>query len=233
MLLSILIPTYNEEKTILKLLQLINYQKKKINLEILICDDGSNDFTHEILVKNKAMYDVLITNKKNMGKGNAIKNLIKIAKGEIILIQDADLEYNPEDYLSLIEPIILKKCNVVYGSRVLGKPSRYKNNKFTSMFRVLGNHLLTIISNKINNQNLTDAHTCYKVFNKDIFKKLSLEHDDFSFCPEITTKIAKLGEKILEVPISYSGRGFHEGKKIGYRDFFIAIYSLIKFKLKK
>ena len=233
MLLSILIPAYNEEKTILKLLQLVNYQKKKINLEILICDDGSNDLTHEILVKNNTMYDVLLTNTKNAGKGNAIKNLIKIAKGEIILIQDADLEYDPGDYPALIEPIVSKKSNVVYGSRILGMPSRYQNSNFTSMFRILGNHLLTIVSNKINNQNLTDAHTCYKVFSKNIFNKLSLEHDDFSFCPEVTTKISKLGEKIVEVPISYAGRGFEEGKKIGYKDFFIAIYTLIKFRLIK
>ena len=230
MLISVLIPVYNEEKTILKLLKLVNNQKKKINIEIIVCNDGSSDNTDKILKKNPHLFQRYLCSRFNSGKGNAIKKLIKIARGDIILIQDADLEYDPKDYSSLINPIVSKKTNVVYGSRVLAKKNRYIGSNFTSVFRILGNHFLTIVSNIINSQNLTDAHTCYKVFKKNIFDKISLEHDDFSICPEITTKISKLKEKIIEVPISYKGRSFDEGKKIGLKDFFIAIYTLIKFR---
>jgi glycosyltransferase involved in cell wall biosynthesis len=234
MLVSVLVPVYNEENTILKILNLINLQRKNVNLEILVSNDGSTDGTSKILTQNKHLYDLLVESEKNQGKGNAIKKIFEKTNGEIILIQDADLEYNPQDYLNLIEPIIKNKTKVVYGSRVLGRGSRYKSsNNFISNFRILGNHLLTITSNILNSQNLTDAHTCYKVFKKDIANQLVLEHDDFSFCPEVTTKISNLNEKIIEVPISYYGRSVSDGKKIGIKDFFIAIYTLIKFKLTK
>ena len=232
MLISILIPVYNEERTILNILKLVNNQKNKINIEIIVCNDGSSDNTDKILRENSHLYQRYLCSRFNSGKGNAIKKLIKIAKGDIILIQDADLEYDPRDYSSLIKPIVSKKTNVVYGSRVLAKKNRYIGSNFTSLFRIFGNHFLTIVSNIINSQNLTDAHTCYKVFKKNIFDKISLEHDDFSICPEMTTKISKLKEKIIEVPISYKGRSFDEGKKIRLKDFFIAIFTLVKFRFK-
>ena len=231
MLVSVLVPVYNEEKTIVKILNLINLQRKNINLEILVSNDGSSDETSKILHNNNSLFDLLIESQKNLGKGSAIKNIFKKAHGEIIIIQDADLEYDPGDYLKLIEPITQNKTKVVYGSRVLGRGNRYKDGKnFISIFRIFGNHLLTIISNIINKQNLTDAHTCYKVFKKEIADKLILEHNDFSFCPEVTTKISNLNERIIEVPIFYQGRTELDGKKIGIKDFFIAIFTLIKFK---
>ena len=138
------------------------------------------------------------------------------------------MEYNPKDYYQLIKPIIDGKANVVYGSRVLGK-KRYQNNNFISLIRIFANHFLTIISNLINNQNLTDAHTCYKVCTKIIFEKINLIENDFAFCPEFTSKISSLNEKILEVPISYSGRTYEQGKKIKSIDGVKAITALFKY----
>ena len=147
-----------------------------------------------------------------------------------MIIQDADMEYDPKDYFKLIKPIKDKKFQVVYGSRVLGK-KRYNSKKFISKFRIFANHMLTIFSNIINNQSLTDAHTCYKVFESKLFKKIDLESKDFAFCPEVTTKISKLNEKIFEAPISYRGRTAEEGKKIKFYDAFRAFMIILKYKL--
>ncbi len=174
----------------------------------------------------------LISSKKNYGKGASIKKAKKYVTGKIIIIQDADLEYNPNDYYKLIKPIKKKKTNVVYGSRVLGK-NRYNSKEFISLHRVFFNHLLTILSNLINNQNLTDAHTCYKVFEKNLFMRIKLNENRFAFCPEITTKISNLKENILEIPISYKGRSYKEGKKISFIDGIDAIFALIKYKIFK
>ena len=179
--------------------------------------------------KLKTKVNTIIFHKKNYGKGAAINSGKKFIKGDIVLIQDADLEYYPEDYSKLIKPIIKKKAKVVYGSRVLGK-NRYFNNNFNSIFRVFANHLLTIFSNAINNQKLTDAHTCYKVFKTEIFKKIDLYENGFSFCPEVTTKVANLNEKIIEVPIRYKGRTYQEGKKISFKDGVSALKTLIKYR---
>ena len=234
MLLSIIIPVYNEETTIIQILKKVNSQKKKLNLEVIVSNDGSNDKTLELVKENSHLYNKLISNETNMGKGHAIKQALNYVNGNIILIQDADLEYDPEDYEKLLNPIVQGISNVVYGSRVLNYKNRYNAKKsFTSIIRIFGNHMLTIISNIFNNQNLTDAHTCYKVFTSSVIKKIKLEHDDFSFCPEITTKISKIGEKIVEVPINYKGRSFGEGKKISIIDAFIALFTIIKFKMLK
>ena len=170
--------------------------------------------------------------KKNIGKGGAIKTAKKISNGQIIIIQDSDLEYNPQDYTKLIQPIKNKNFEVVYGSRVLGR-NRYQSNNFTSLFRVFANHILTIISNIINNQNLTDAHTCYKVFSKKIWDSIILEENDFSFCPEITTKVGNKKIRIHEVPIEYNGRSYKDGKKINFSDGIKAIKTLLKYKFFK
>ena len=228
MLISIIIPCYNEKNTILKLLNKVKNQK--INKQIIVIDDSSTDGTTNILKKNfKKKGFKLISHKKNLGKGAAIKSAKKYIKGDIVIIQDADLEYDPKDYRKLILPIIKKKTKVVYGSRVLNK-KKYSNRNFSSKFRVFANYILTLISNFINSQKLTDAHTCYKVFDAKLFKKIKLQENDFSFCPEITTKVSNLKEKILEVPIKYKGRSYEKGKKIQFKDGFLALKTLFKHK---
>ena len=228
MLISIIIPCYNEKNTILKILNKVKNQK--INKQIIVIDDSSTDGTTNILKKNfKKKGFKLISHKKNLGKGAAIKSAKKFIKGDIVIIQDADLEYDPKDYRKLILPIIKKKTKVVYGSRVLNK-KKYSNRNFSSKFRVFANYILTLISNFINSQKLTDAHTCYKVFDAKLFKKIKLQENDFSFCPEITTKVSNLKEKILEVPIKYKGRSYEKGKKIQFKDGFLALKTLFKYK---
>lgn len=234
MFLSIIIPVYNEEHTIIQILKRVNFQKKFIKLEIIVSDDGSTDKTKNLIINNSHLYDKLVINDKNIGKGHAIKKALNLVEGEVILIQDADLEYDPNDYKKLLEPIENKITNVVYGSRVLNYNNRYQaTNTFISIIRIFGNHVLTLISNILNQQNLTDAHTCYKVFKTSVINKIELQHNDFSFCPEITTKISNIGEKIIEVPVRYKGRSFAEGKKISFTDAFIAFYTIIKFKILK
>ena len=232
MKLSIIIPVYNEESTLLKLLKKI--KTININKEIIIVNDGSTDRTNYILKKlSKNYYDKIIHHKKNFGKGAAIITASKYISGDVIIIQDADLEYNPKDYKKLINPIKNKKFKIVYGSRVLGK-SRYNNaDNFISLTRIFLNQALTLLSNIINNQNLTDAHTCYKVFSKDIFLKLKLKEKGFSFCPEVNSKIARLKLEIKEVQISYKGRSKNEGKKISFMDGIYAVLTLIKYGLLK
>lgn len=232
MKLSIIIPLFNEENTIVKLLNVIEKQTK-IEKQIIIINDCSNDKSLELLSNYKFLSENLILNHQtNKGKGACIKTAKKYISGDIIVIQDADLEYDPNDYYNLIKPILDKKTNVVYGSRVLGK-QRYKNNNFTSLTRIFFNHFLTIISNLINNQNLTDAHTCYKLIRKSVFDQINLIENDFSFCPEVTTKLSRMNEKIIEVPISYIGRTYNEGKKIKYIDGIKAIFTLFNYRFIK
>jgi dolichol-phosphate mannosyltransferase len=233
MKISIIIPVYNEKKTIIKLLTKVK-RLKNINKEIIVIDDGSTDGSSELIKSRFNEKNVkLIFHKYNRGKGAAIKSAIKYIYGDIVLIQDADLEYDPNDYYKLLEPFKKPNVKVVYGSRVL-KKKRYSIKKsFPTNFRVFANHVLTIFSNVINRQNLTDAHTCYKLFNSELFKKLQLSENDFAFCPEVTTKISNLNLSIFEVPISYNGRGYDEGKKIGINDAFRVFSVILKYKFFK
>ena len=230
MKLSIIIPVYNEIKTIKKLLlKVVNQQIKDI--QIIVVDDFSTDGTREVIKNDLYQYiDKIIYHEKNMGKGAAIRSAQKFINGDIVIIQDADLEYDPEDYKKLIDPIINKRTSVVYGSRVLNT-KRYNSKNFISLYRIFFNHMLTIFSNFVNRQNLTDAHTCYKVFESKIFKNIYLSENDFAFCPEITSKISKLKLNIIEIGISYTGRSVEEGKKIGIIDGFRAIFVLLKYGL--
>ena len=230
---SIIIPCYNEEKTIYSLLKKILYIKE-FKKQIIIIDDFSTDNSLKKIDEIKNSFDelLIIKHNKNLGKGAAIKSSKKFINGDIVIIQDADLEYNPNDYKDLLKPILEKKSDVVYGSRVLGR-NRYKVKHFISIYRIFANHLLTIMSNVINSQSLTDAHTCYKMFKSNIFKKIILEEKGFSFCPEVTTKLSNMGIKIIEIPISYNGRNFKEGKKILFKDALEAGISLIKYKFFK
>jgi glycosyltransferase involved in cell wall biosynthesis len=231
MKLSIIIPVYNEEKTIKKALKRITQIRlKNIKKEIIVVDDGSTDKTFIILKQIKKKIK-LIHHKKNSGKGSAIITAKKFCTGDLILIQDADLEYSPRDYKKLIKPFS-KNNLVVYGSRVLGRNIFYNSRNFISSFRILANFILTKFSNLINNQNLTDAHTGYKVFSKKVFSRINLKEKGFSFCPEVNTKISLLGYKIIEVPISYKGRDYKEGKKISFFDGLHAIFTIIKYRIK-
>lgn len=228
-LLSIIIPCFNEEKTIKLILKKI-LKLTNINKQIIVVNDASTDKSLNLIKKFGSKIDTVINHKYNLGKGSCIKSAKKKVKGDIVLIQDADLEYNPKDYKKLINPIIKHRHQVVYGSRVLNK-DRFDNlNNFTHSIRIFANYILTLISNIINNQDLTDAHTCYKVFDIKIFKKIKLVEDDFAFCPEVTTKISNMGYKIHEVPINYKGRNYSQGKKIKLKDGFKALFALIKYK---
>ena len=225
--LTIIMPVYNETRTISQILQKIF--KIKIDKQLIVVDDFSSDGSREKILSFKDRIDKIILHEKNLGKGAAIKSAKEFISGKYVIIQDADLEYDPNDYEKLIEPLKKKETKAVYGSRVLGK-KRYNLKNFSSLSRVFFNHCLTILSNIINNQNLTDAHTCYKVFDTEVFNKLNLEEKRFGFCPEVTTKISKLGYQISEIPIAYQGRNYEEGKKIGVIDGFDAIKCLIKYK---
>lgn len=228
-LISIIIPVYNEQYLIKKLLFKVN-SIKNLRKEIIVINDGSSDKTLKILKNDcKKLYNVLINYSQNKGKGYACRKGIKSASGKIIIIQDGDLEYDPKNYPKLIKPILQKKSNVVYGSRVLKGGKRVRPKTLSFKFRTFANHFLTYLSNILNNQNLTDAHTCYKVFTNDVIKKIKLEEDGFNFCPELTSKFSKIKEKIIEVPIDYYGRTVEEGKKIQFFDGIRAIFCLLKY----
>ena len=232
-MLTIIVPVYNEKKFIRVLLKKL-IKIIKIKKQIIIIDDGSSDGTTQILKKeflNNKSISKIIFHKKNSGKGSAIRSAQRFIKGDLVVIQDADLEYNPKDIIKIYNFIKKNQIDVVYGSRVLNK-NKYQNTKnFTHLVRIWGNVFLTLVSNLINNQNLTDAHTCYKMIRARIFKKLNLREKGFAFCPEVTTKLSKINCKIYEVSISYNGRTYNDGKKITSIDGLIALISLIKYRL--
>lgn len=228
MKLSVIIPCYNEKKTIKKIIDKIFFQK--INLEIILVDDGSDDGTVNV-IKNyrKDSRIKKVFHLKNKGKGAAIKSASKFISGDIVLIQDADLEYNPKDYKKILDKFkVNKDIKAVYGSRALNKNNYQGKMTLMRLIRIIGNKMLTLFSNSINSQNLTDAHTCYKSFRVNTFKKIILEEDDFSFCAEVNAKLSRMNINIEEVPISYSGRTIAEGKKIKFIDFFLAIKATIR-----
>lgn len=232
MLISIIIPVFNEETFIKEILIRIN-SIIGLKKEIIVVNDCSNDNTDKILESEcKNLYTKIIKNNKNMGKGYSVRQGIIHASGEIIIIQDADLEYNPENYLTLINPIVNGEAQVVYGSRVLNGGKRTRPNTIDTKIRIFANNFLTFFSNFLNNQNLTDCHTCYKVFLSSVIKRIHLEENGFAFCPEVTAKISKLGIRIKEVPIDYFGRTHKEGKKIVFMDGLKAVYAIIKYNLK-
>ena len=222
--LSIVIPIYNERETLETLIAKVNsvdYDK-----EILLIDDFSSDGTREVLKRyeNKENFQVLYHD-HNQGKGAALRTGFSNVNGDIIIIQDADLEYNPADYGTLIEPILDGRADVVYGSRFLGGPHRV-----LLFWHSIGNMVLTTFSNMLTNINLTDMETGYKVFTKRVNDTLTFKCDRFGFEPEFTAKVAKTNFRIYEVPISYNGRDYSEGKKITWKDGVAAIWYIIKFK---
>lgn len=220
---SIIIPAYNEKNTILNILDLI--KKNPLKKEIIVVDDCSKDGTTDILKNIKDNEIKVFFHEKNQGKGAALKTGLKFATGDIIIIQDADMEYNPLEYEKLIEPILNNKAEVVYGSRYLDGT----NNVFLSKYYV-GVKLLNYLVKLLYGTNITDEATCYKVFKSDVLKKINLKCKRFEFCPEVTAKVLKQKYKIIEVPIKFWPRSVEEGKKIKIKDGIIAIWTLIKYR---
>ncbi len=226
--LTIIIPAYNEINTIQDIInKIFNIEIEK---QIILVDDNSTDGTKDVIKKNKDKIDKIIFHDINKGKGAAIKSAQEFVHGEYVVIQDADLEYDPEDLINLLFEIQNKRLKVVYGSRVLNNIQNKKSQNFSHGIRIVGNIFLTKLSNLINKQKLTDAHTCYKMFESKLFKSIKLEENDFSFCPEVTTKISLLNIEISEIAINYNGRSYQQGKKIQAYDGIKAIWTLMKYK---
>jgi glycosyltransferase involved in cell wall biosynthesis len=223
--LSVIIPVYNEEKTIREIVRRV--QEVAIEKEVIIVNDGSEDGTSQALNDMADDYDnlVLIHQARNRGKGAALREGFAHATGEIILIQDADLEYDPKDYAQLLPPILDGRADIVYGSRFLGGPHRV-----LFFWHYVGNKFLTLFSNMLNNLNLTDMEVGYKVFRRHILDQIHLKSNRFGFEPEFTAKIARLRPRIYEVPISYSGRSYEEGKKITWKDGVVALYCIVRYR---
>ena len=224
---SIIIPVHNEEKFILNVLKRVNHQKKHFDIQIIVSNDGSTDNSKKILEENSSLYDILINTDVNQGKGSAIRKALENVEGEFVLIQDADLEYNPMDYSKLFEPAINCKADVVYGSRFLG--GRYVRLHF--FWHYLANKILTTTCNIFTNLNMSDMETGYKLIKTEAFNKLNIEENSFGIEPELTIKLAKKKYIFYEVPISYEGRSYNEGKKIRLKDAFIGIYCIFKYGL--
>ena len=232
MKLTVIIPVYNEIEYIDILLEKV--LSTKVDKQIIVVDDFSKDGTREKLINNyEDKIQKLILHDKNQGKGAAIKSGQRYIIGEYVIIQDADLEYDPNQYELFLKEAKKTNNKAIYGSRVL-KKDKFKNvQNFSHKTRIWGNMFLTFISNKINNQKLTDAHTCYKMIKSDIFKSINLEEKDFAFCPELNTKLSNMGIEIHEIPINYEGRTYEEGKKIKSLDGLKAIKAILKYKFFK
>lgn len=227
--LSVLMPVYNEKATILEIVRRV--REVEIPKEIVLVDDGSKDGTRDVLrneLEGKYPDVKVVFHPENRGKGAAIRTAIEHATGDYLIVQDADLEYDPREYFALLEPILDGRADVVYGSRFLGGGA----HRVHFFWHRLGNGFLTLLSNMLTNLNLTDMEVCYKVFKSEIIKNIPLRCNRFDFEPEITAKVARRKCRIYEVPISYSGRDYSEGKKIGWRDGVQAIWTILKYRFK-
>ncbi len=228
--LSIIIPVYNEQKTLQQVIDMIAAVELPLKKEIVLVDDYSTDGSRELIesgIQIEGEQLVKVFHSVNQGKGAALRSGFKAATGDIVLIQDADLEYNPQEYHRLLAPIIDGRADVVYGSRFVGSDA----HRVHLFWHMVGNRILTLASNMLTNLNLTDMETCYKVFRKPILDTISICENRFGFEPEITAKIAKQRCKIYEVGISYNGRSYEEGKKIGWKDGVRAFWCIVKYNM--
>jgi glycosyltransferase involved in cell wall biosynthesis len=229
MLLSVVIPTYNEVKTleaIVERIRGVDLASRGLGLELVVVDDCSRDGTLDVARRLAEEGRIrLIRHDRNQGKGAALKTGFRAARGEIILIQDADLEYDPQEYPKLLDPILEGKADVVYGSRFMGG----EPHRVLYFWHYVGNRFLTLLSNMMTNLNLTDMETCYKAFRAEVLQQIDIQEKRFGFEPEITAKVARMGCRIYEVGISYTGRTYLEGKKINWKDGLRAVYCILKY----
>ena len=227
MKLSVVIPCYNEVRTIRNIVDRVR-AAPVAEKEIIIVDDCSRDGTRDLLrTEITPLVDQILYHEVNQGKGAALRTGFRAATGDVVIVQDADLEYDPEEYPNLLKPIVEGKADVVFGSRFAGG----QPHRVVYFWHMVGNKFLTLLSNMATNINLTDMETCYKVFRREVIRQIAIEENRFGFEPEITAKVAKLGVPIYEVGISYYGRTYAEGKKIGWRDGVRALWAIVKYNV--
>jgi glycosyltransferase involved in cell wall biosynthesis len=224
--LSVLVPVFNERKTVETLLRRV--RASQLRTEIIVIDDGSTDGTRDLLprLRDEGWIDTLLLQPRNQGKGAALRAGIPLATGDVVVVQDADLEYDPAEYPILVEPILRGLADAVFGSRFLGG-----SHRVLYFWHSVGNRVLTLLSNAFTDLNLTDMETCYKVIRRDVLQSLPLSANRFGFEPEVTARLAQAGVRIYEVPISYHGRSYAEGKKIGWKDGVSAIWTILRSNL--
>jgi glycosyltransferase involved in cell wall biosynthesis len=225
--LSVIVPVFNERNTVGEIIRRMRAVDLPVDLEIVVVDDASSDGTDKILTALEDSTVRVVRHPANQGKGAAIRTGLAYVRGDLVLVQDADLEYDPEDWPKLLAPIMRGKARVVYGSRFTGER---KNMLFLHW---IGNRMLSLVTNVLYNSTLSDMETCYKLFDRTVLDGITIESNRFEFEPEITAKVMRRGHRIYEVPISYAGREFHEGKKITWKDGFGALWALVKYRFKK
>ncbi len=226
-MLSVIVPVFNERVTIAEILRRIRAAQVPLDLDVFVVDDGSSDGTGKVLQALQDSTVRVVSHAGNQGKGAAVRTGLAMVRGDVVLVQDADLEYDPDDWSKLLDPLLKGKAQVVYGSRFTGE----RKNMLPSHW--MGNRFLTLVTNVLYRSTLSDMETCYKLFDRRVLEGITIESDRFEFEPEITAKVLRRGYRIYEVPISYAGRELDEGKKIGWRDGIGALVTLVRYRFRR